>query len=310
MNKRPTVAIIGAGAVGATTAYALTLRNLATEIMLIDINADKEAGEVMDIHDTLSFVETGSVRGGDFSDAKQADIIIVTAGVSQRAGKSDSRLALLEKNAQIVRSIFKSIGKLRKDAIVIMVSNPVDILTEVAQKVSGLPPAQVFGSGTTLDSARLRAKLASVLGVSAQSTNGYVIGEHGNSQLVAWSTVTVGGIPAYKLPRWSKSKAKRIAEIVKKEAYEIIDRKGATFYGIAATVTDLVEAVLFDQKKILPVSSMLKRWNGVSGICMGAPAVVGRGGVEKHWPVVLSSEEKKAFQASAKVLKAHKKGIV
>jgi len=301
------IAIIGAGAVGSTTAYVATLKNIASQIILIDVNEQKEAGEVMDIADGLCFVETGCVKGADFKDAKDADIIIITAGLAQKPG--ETRLDLVKKNQVILKSIFKNIGKLKPSTIIIMVANPVDVLTYLAQEITGLPKNQVFGSGTTLDTARLRTELGHTLKVSPQSIHGYVMGEHGDSEFVAWSTVHVGGTPIAKIKNLNKKTCTKIEERVKHEAYEIINRKGATFYGIALVLSDIVEAVLFDQHKILPISSRLQNYNGVSDICLGAPTVIGRSGVQYVWPVELSSEEKKKLQKSAEILKEYLKKI-
>ena len=208
------IAIIGAGAVGATTAYTATLKNLAAEILLIDVNETKEEGEVMDIADGLCLVETGCVKDASFKDARDADILVITAGAPQKPG--ETRLDLVKKNTEIQKSIFKQIGKLKSTAIIIMVANPVDILALVAQKISGLPRQQVFGSGTTLDTMRFRVALAKKLGVSPQSVHGYVLGEHGDSEFVAWSTVTVGGVPANKIKNLSAKDKQEIEKKVKK----------------------------------------------------------------------------------------------
>ncbi|TAN34034.1 L-lactate dehydrogenase [Patescibacteria group bacterium] len=295
------IAVIGAGAVGSTVAYTDMVKNLASEVLLIDLNEKKEKGEVMDIADGLSFVETGNVKGADFKDAADADIIVVTAGLAQKPG--ETRLDLVKKNRAVIKSIFKSIGKIKPSAIVIMISNPVDVLTHVAQKVSGLPRAQVFGTGTALDTARLRHALAVRLKVNAHSVSGFVLGEHGDSEFAAWSTVTIGGAP---VTNFIKTKElDKIAEKVKNEAYEIINRKGATFYGIALTVADIIEAVLYDQNKILPLSVRLNGWNGVSGVCLGVPAVLGRKGIVKIWPLKLPSVEQKKFKKSAEAVKKY-----
>lgn len=303
MIPQSKIAIIGAGAVGATTAYTATLKNLAAEILLIDVNETKEEGEVMDIADGLSLVETGCVRCADFKDARDADIIVITAGAPQKQG--ETRLDLVKKNVEIQKSIFKQIGKLKSTAIIIMVANPVDILAHLAQKLSGLPRNQVFGSGTTLDTMRFKATLAKKLGVSPQSVHGYVLGEHGDSEFIAWSSVTVGGVSADKLKQITTKDKQGIEKKVKKEAYEIINRKGATFYGIALVLSDIIEAVLFNQHKIMPVSSLLTNCHGVSGVCLGMPAVIGRNGVEKIWPLALNANEKKKLQKSAKVLEQY-----
>lgn len=299
------IAIIGAGAVGATTAYAAAIRNVAAEIVLIDINEKKEEGEVLDIHDGICFVETGCIKRGNFENAADADIIIITAGLPQKLG--ETRLDLVNKNKEILKSIFKGIGKIKNGAIVIMVANPVDVLTYLAQKISGLPKNQVFGSGTILDTARLKAEIAKRLKVSPQSVHGYVIGEHGDTEFVAWSTVTVGGVPITKMKKFSAKDYKDIEEKVRKEAYEIISRKGATFYGIALVLADLVEAILYNQHKILPVAPNLTDWNGVSDVCMGTPTVIGRNGVERVWPVELNADEKKKLKKSAETLKSYLK---
>ena len=302
------VAIIGAGAVGATTAYAITLRNIVAEVTLIDINEKKEEGEIMDIGDGLSLVDTGRVTRGNFSDAKHADIIIITAGTAQKPG--DSRLDLLEKNASILKNIFKSIGKLKKHTIILVISNPVDVLTYLAQTLSGLPHSQVFGSGTTLDTARLRSSLGKKYHVHPSSVDGYVLGEHGDSEFVAWSSVSIGGTRAKKLPRLTRSAMKHIEVSIKTEAYSIIDKKGATFYGIGLVAADIVEAIMYDQHTILPISGRLSTWNGISDVCLGAPAIIGRQGIVNYWPLTLDLSERKKLHTSARMLRKHIKQIV
>jgi len=295
-----TLAVIGAGAVGATVAYAATLKNLCSEILLIDRDEDKEAGEVMDIADGLSVVETGMVRRADYKDARRADIIVVAAGAAQKPG--ETRLDLVEKNTAIQREIFKRIGKLKKTAIVIVIANPVDVLTHVIQELTGLPHGQVFGTGTTLDSARLKTELARTLDVSPHDVQGFVLGEHGDSEFVAWSTVTVGGVAAKEIKALTAQKKKAIEKRVRTEAYRIIACKGATHFGIASITADILEAIVFDQKRVLPVTTHLTRWNNVSNVCLGAPAVIGRGGAERHWPLRLSSDECRALKHSAKTV--------
>ncbi len=299
----PVIAIIGSGAVGSTIAYTLTVKDLASEIMLIDINEKKEEGEVMDIGDAMCFVETGCIRGADFKDARRADIIIVTAGASQKPG--ETRLDLVQKNTAIITSLFKSIGKLKPSTIIIVVTNPVDVLTHVVQKISGLAESHVIGTGTSLDTARLKSTLSDAFGVSSHSIEGFVLGEHGDSEFVAWSSVRVGGVPVTHLPGFSAAQANAIENKVKREAYEIIARKGATFYGIALITTHIVHAVIHDQKKVLPVTTHLKNWNGVSETYLGAPSVIGHNGVEKVWPLALSKQEQKKLQKSAETIKKY-----
>lgn len=293
------IAVIGAGNVGATTAFVLSLKHVASEILLIDVDEKKEAGEVLDIADGLSLMETGAVRGANFRDAATADIIIVTAGARQKTG--ETRLDLIRTNTNILQTIFASIGVLKKHAIVIMVTNPVDAMTQLALRITKLPAGQVFGTGTTLDTARLKTAIGQKLGVSPQSVHGYVLGEHGDSGFVAWSTVTVGGIPAAKL--LNAADRRRIETDVRNAAYAIIDQKGATFYGIATVVSDIVEAVVYDQKKILPVTTPLIRGNGISDVCLGTPAVIGACGVERQWKAALSPEEKKKLSACGRMVR-------
>lgn len=293
------IAIIGAGAVGATTAYALILKNLAAEIILIDVNKEKEHGEVLDLSDALSFSETSDIKAGEYKDAKEADIIILTAGVAQKPG--ESRLDLVTKNKSIITSIFKEIGEIKQSTMIVIVSNPVDIITYLVQEISGLPKNQVFGTGTSLDSARLRSNLAKRFDVDGKQVDGFVLGEHGDSEFVAWSTVNIAGKPIKEM--LSAEEMEKIHEEVKNEVYQIIKEKGATYYGIATVVTDVVEALIFDQNKILPVSSRLDNWNGVSDVCLGSPAVIGSTGVVKSWPIELNEEEKQKFQESFKKIK-------
>lgn len=302
------IAIIGAGAVGATSAYVATLKNLASEIILIDVNESKEAGEVMDIADGLCFVGTGCIKGADFQDARDADIIVITAGLPQKPG--ETRLDLVKKNSAILKSILKSIGKFKSTAIILLIANPVDILTYLAQEWSGLPKSQVFGSGTGLDTARLRTDLGHLLKVSSKNIDGYVMGEHGDSEFVAWSTVNVGGMPINKIKSVNKKILTNIETKVKKEAYEIINRKGATFYGIGLVVSDIIEAILLNQHRIMPITSRLTNYNGINDICVGVPTVIGRSGVEKIWPVQLNAEEKKKLKKSASTLKGYLKEVL
>lgn len=301
-SKTNKVAIIGAGNVGATTAYAIMLKNLAAEVILIDINNQKEEGEVWDIADGITVLETGSIRTGDFADARAAEVLIITAGLG-RLEEGQTRLDLFTKNKEIMTSIFTAIGQLDRQTIVLVITNPVDALTAHIQKISGLPRAQVFGSGTTLDTARLRRHLGEKLHVSPHNVHGYVLGEHGDSGFVAWSTVTVGGVPVAELPGFSPTLAAEIETKVRQDAYEIIARKGATFYGIATVVTKILEAILADQELVLPISTRLTNWNGVTGVCLGAPAVIGRRGIIRHWPLPLTPAEKKKLRASAKLIK-------
>ncbi len=302
-TSRSKVAIIGAGAVGSTVAYTATIKNIAAEIILIDKDTPKEEGNVMDIDDGLCFVETGCIKGADMTAARDADVIVITAGAAQKPG--ETRLDLVQKNTVIFKSIFKSIGKIKKSAIIIVVSNPVDVLTQLAQQLSGLPASQVFGTGTALDTSRLKTQLGHVFGINTKNIHGYVMGEHGDSEFIPWSTVSVGGLPIAKMPGFNTKIANEIEHAVRHEAYEIINRKGATYFGIAQVVTNILKAIIFDQHIIVPVSTQVQNYHGVSGVCIGVPAVIGQYGVEKIWPTELSAAEKKKFVKSAEVIKSY-----
>jgi len=296
------IAVIGAGSVGSTVSYTLLLKNLASEIVLIDVNEVREEGEVMDMHDALPFVETSNIKRGDFADAKDADVIIITAGLTQKSG--ETRLDLVQKNKEIIQSIFSQISPLKTSTIVIMVTNPVDVMTHVAQEISDLPANQVIGTGTGLDTARLKSAIGELLNVHIPDVEGYVLGEHGDSGFIAWSTVRVGGVGIRELIT-DPAVFEKIENDVKQEAYNIISKKGATFYGIASVVADLVGTIVLDESKIMPVSARVDNWNGISGVCMGVPAVINRSGVKELWNVALEPSEVEKLQKSAEILKGY-----
>ena len=300
-NLEQKIAVIGAGAVGSTVAYTLMVKNLASEIILVDINEEKVRGEVMDINDGLSFSETQNVKIGNYKDVADADIIVLTAGVAQKPG--ETRLDLVVKNKNIITSIFTEIGQIKSSTIIIVVSNPVDIIAYLVQEISGLPKNQVFGTGMGLDSARLRSNLAKRFNIESEQVEGFVIGEHGDSEFVAWSTVSIGGKMVKDMLK--EEEMNSIEETVKKEAYEIINRQGATYYGIAMVVADVVEAIILNQNKIIPVSSRLNNWNGVDNICLGTPAVIGNTGVVKLWPIELNPIEKEKLKKSAEIIRQY-----
>jgi len=302
-NQKIIISIVGAGNVGSAIAYALTIKNIAAEINIVDIDKERTAGQVLDIADGMSFVETGHVISSTFQNAKNSDIIIITAGAKQNPG--DTRLDLVGRNKKIMKDIFTKIGKLKSNSIVLIVSNPVDVLTHYVQKITNLPPSQIIGSGTLLDTSRLKTKLSEYFKVSAQNIHAYVFGEHGDSEFIAWSSATIGGVPIKKMPGFNNKVAKKIEEFIRKEAYTIIEKKGSTYYGIGLSVANIVKAILYDQHLIIPISSRLNNWNGVSNVCLGALAIIGRKGVEGHWPLKLSPEEKKKLQHSAKVIKKY-----
>lgn len=300
-NLKTKIAVIGAGAVGSTIAYTLVVKNLGSEIILVDINKKKVEGEVMDINDAISFSETENIKIGSYKDVVNADIIILTAGTTQKPG--ETRLDLTAKNKNIAGSIFKEIGKIKTSAIVIVVSNPVDIITYLVQEISGLRQNQVFGTGMGLDSARLRSNLAKHFNIDSKQVEGFVLGEHGDSEFVAWSTVSIGGKMVKEM--LSMEDMNNIEGTIKKEAYEIINRKGATYYGIAMVTADIIESILFNQNKIIPVSHRLNNWNNVNDVCLGAPAIIGGSGVVQSWAIELAPQEKEKLQKSAEIVKQY-----
>lgn len=303
-NHTTRIAVVGTGMVGSSFAYAAMIKGLSAELILVDVDELREEGEVMDLSHALIGTETGSVRGGSFKDCGNVDVIVITAGAPQKPG--ETRLQLVGKNIKILKGILKKMGRLRSDTVVMMIANPVDILTYVARETLNVPKNQVFGTGTALDTSRLRFNISQMLDVNLHNVHGYVMGEHGDSEFVAWSLTNVSGIPVAKL--LTKKQMGEIAEKTKTAAYEIIQRKRATYYGIGVVAAELCEAVLKDKKFITPVSTEPGAAYGIAGMCVGVPAVIGRKGVEKVWPVQLSTDEKKKLKKSADLLKKIMRG--
>ncbi|MBN2087082.1 L-lactate dehydrogenase [Candidatus Peregrinibacteria bacterium] len=298
-NREVKIAVVGTGMVGASFAYASMIKGLAAEIILVDASEEREAGEVMDLSHGLIGTKTGNVWGGDFKDCCDVDVIVITAGAAQKPG--ETRLDLVSKNIKILKDIIKKMGKLRSDTVVILVSNPVDILTYVAKKNIKLPENQIFGSGTSLDTSRLRYNISQMLGVNLHNVHGYVMGEHGDSEFVAWSTANVSSTPINKV--LMKKQMKDIEKKTRRAAYEIIQRKRATYYGIGIVLTELVEAVLMDKKKVVPISTIPGSVYGIKDMSLGVPCIIGRGGAERVWKVLLSKSELAKLKKSAQLLK-------
>ncbi len=295
--KSSKIAIIGAGSVGATTAYAILLKNIAAEIVLIDIDEVRCSGEVLDLSDALSFHSSSDIRIGSVDDTKDADIIIIAAGVAQKPDQT--RTELVAKNRGIISSVMKSITPLNPETIIIMVTNPVDIMTLLAQNIANIPRTQIIGSGTMLDSQRINVTLANKLTISERSISTYILGEHGDTQFPAWSCAYVGCVPLLEYPGINKKDLDDMAEQTKNKAYEIIKCKGATFFGVAACVAALCECVLFNQHLIVPVSTYIEEFK----LCLNMPVVLGRRGVERRIDIKLNDEEKKLLEKSANSLK-------
>lgn len=278
------VGIIGCGFVGASIAFTLMQHSLFREIVLIDADKDKAEGEAMDLNHGIPFARPVKIYAGDYPDLEDAGVIIITAGAGQKPG--ETRLDLVNKNVNIFKKIIPSITKYVKDAILLVVSNPVDILTWVALKLSGFKENHVFGSGTVLDSGRLKYVIGERLAVDPRNVHSFIIGEHGDSEVAAWSSVNISGIPVNQFCEMRGYETddegkQRLYEMVKNSAYEIIDRKGATYYGIAMAVRRICESIVRNEKSILTVSSMQHHYYEADGVCIGMPSVVGNDGVEQ-----------------------------
>lgn len=300
------VVIIGCGFVGAASAFCLMQSGLFSEIVLIDADAMKAEGEALDISHGVPFAKPVKIYAGNYDDIKDASMIILTAGANQKPG--ETRLDLVQKNIAIFKSILPEIKSRKYNGILLVVANPVDILTTVAVKFSGMEEKRVLGSGTVLDTARLKFELGEHLNVDPRSVHAFIIGEHGDSEIAAWSSANVSGIALNDFCEMRghfnhKETEKSIADDVKNSAYEIIQRKKATYFGIAMAVKRICEAVVRDEKSILPVSSMMHGQYGIEGISLSMPAIVGRDGVETHVPINLNYEEASLLGQSAKTLR-------
>ena len=306
-------AVIGCGFVGSATAFTLMQSRLFSELVLLDVNMEKADGEAKDIAHGIPFAGQMKIYAGTYDDAADAAIIIITAGANQKPG--ETRLDLVQKNTAIYQSIIPEIVKRDFGGILLIVSNPVDILTYVALKLSGLPENRVLGSGTVLDTARLKYALGEHLGVDSRSVHSFIIGEHGDSEIAAWSSTNVSGIPLNDFCEMRghfnhDAAMDAIAEKVKNSAYEIISKKQATYYGIAMSVKRICECIVRNERSILPVSAMMHGEYGIEDITLSMPAIVGIGGVETHVPIALSEEEAEKLVESAKKLKEGAKGLI
>ena len=304
MNKQK-CAIIGCGFVGATIAFALTQKSLFSELVLIDSNHAKAEGEAMDLSHGLPFAHPMKVYAGDYKDIADCYLIIITAGTAQRP--NETRLDMVHKNVEIFKSIIPNITKYNNSAILLVVSNPVDILTYCTIKLSGFPAGRVLCSGTVLDTARLKYHLGQQLCVDSRSIHAFIIGEHGDSELAVWSSANVSGIDLEDFHGLCSScrevSFNQTYENVRDSAYEVIERKGATYYGIAMAVTKIVLAIIRDEHSVLPVSGYVDGHYGLSDLCIGVPSIVGSNGIEKVLDIPLNEEENERLINSVKTLK-------
>jgi len=298
------IAIIGTGSVGATAAFALVAGDLAQEIVLIDIDRSRVEGEALDLGDSTAFTAPKKVLAGDYADCHNAQIVVFTAGTSQRPG--ESRLALVERNCEVLRTVLDKLNNCWRGGILVIVSNPVDVLTYAAAKLTGLEISRVLGSGTILDSARFRYALSTHARIDARSIHAYVIGEHGDSAVPLWSRVTVAGIHLDEFCRQrgiAPPDRENINNAIRQAAYRIIERKGATYYAIGLAIRRICEAVLKDQKSVLTVSGLLEGQYGYANTAFSLPTVVGKNGRAAVIELPLNPEEKAALEHSAALLK-------
>ena len=301
------VAIIGAGFVGSSSAFALMQKGIFNELVLIDANKARAEGEAMDISHGLAYSNSMRIYAGEYEDISDAKIIIITAGAAQKVG--ETRLDLIKKNSKIMTSIVNEIVRVKAEGLLLIVANPVDVLTQVALKVSGFGKERVFGSGTVLDTARLKYLLSEKLRVDTRNVHAVIMGEHGDSEFVAWSFANVSGMPIKKFLclRGYKDMEQLKEEIhveVRDSAYKIIERKGATYYGIALSVTRICECIVKNQHSMLPISTLLEGEYGVTNVALSVPAILGSDGVEAVLELPLSSNEILELHHSADTLEA------
>lgn len=311
MNMQKAV-MVGCGFVGSASVFALMQSGLFSEIALIDANPEKAEGEAMDISHGIPFARQMRIYAGDYDDVRDAGIVIVTAGANQQPG--ETRLDLVNKNVGIFKKIIPEISNRGFEGILLIVANPVDILTKVALQLSGFPENRVIGSGTVLDTARLKYSLSEHLGVDSKSIHAFIIGEHGDSEIAAFSSANVSGIPLSNFCEMRghfshKQSEEAIAEKVKNSAYDIIQRKRATYFGVAMAVKRICEVIVRNEKAILPVSTSMHGEYGIEDVVLSMPCIVGSDGIEAQVPIILSGEETQKLQESAKILKDTIKGL-
>ncbi|MGI6107890.1 MAG: L-lactate dehydrogenase [Lachnospiraceae bacterium] len=304
------ITIVGAGSVGATLAFALSQESFVSQIVLIDVIKDKAEGEATDIAQGTAFRDPISIYSGEYSDAAGSDIVIITSGVARKPGQS--RLDLAQTNVNIIKSIAPELGKYAPDALYIIVANPVDIMTYTFMKYSGIPENRIMGSGTQLDTARLRYGLSRHYHIAQKNIHAYVFGEHGDSSFIPWSVCNISGMQVDEYDKYVQDSVpgakpldkEEIYQYVKKSGSEIIKKKGATFYGVTVAVVNLIGMLLADYETITTVSTMMHGEYGVDDVCLSCLAVIGPNGVKRTVPVKLTDEEVAKMRHSADSLKA------
>ena len=304
--SKPKVAIVGAGFVGSTFAYSLLIHGLVSQIVVIDVNKERAEGEVMDLNHGLPFAYPVKIGVGDYSDCENADIVTIAVDRGQKI--EESRLELAQGNFEILKQIVPKIVEYNKDCILLVVSNPLDVMTYAALKLSGFPRNRVIGSGTILDTARLRYLLGEHLQIDPRNIHAYIIGEHGDSEVPVWSLANVAGIrlkdycPICKIP-YDLEYFNDLFLRVRNAGYEILKRKGRTNYAVALGLTKIVESIIRDENAVLTVSCFLQNYHGVSDVCLSVPAILNRNGVEEIIELPLDEKEIREFQESAAIVK-------
>ncbi|HVP92940.1 MAG TPA: L-lactate dehydrogenase [Acidobacteriota bacterium] len=304
--SKPKVAIVGAGFVGSTFAYSLLIHGLVSQIVVIDVNKERAEGEVMDLNHGLPFAYPVKIGVGDYSDCENADIVTIAVDRGQKI--EESRLELAQGNFEILKQIVPKIVEYNKDCILLVVSNPLDVMTYAALKLSGFPRNRVVGSGTILDTARLRYLLGEHLQIDPRNIHAYIIGEHGDSEVPVWSLANVAGIrlkdycPICKIP-YDLEYFNDLFLRVRNAGYEILKRKGRTNYAVALGLTKIVESIIRDENAVLTVSCFLQNYHGVSDVCLSVPAILNRNGVEEIIELPLDEKEIREFQESAAIVK-------
>ena len=296
------VAIIGAGFVGSTAAYALLIDGAANEIALIDVIREKAEGEAMDLQHGLQFKPNVKVSfGNDYALCKDAEIVVICAGAHQKP--NETRLDLVKKNSAIFKEMIPQITRHNKDCILLVVANPLDVLTYLTLKYSKFPKNKVFGSGTILDTARFRYLIGQYFQVSPNSVHAYIMGEQGDSSFPVWSTANIAGVNLRYFKKYNKKAMNNIYLKTKNAAYEIIAKKGATYYAIGLGVAKIVRAILSNQNEVLALSSCLDNYHGIKDVCLSVPAIVNRNGIKEHILLPLNSVEKRQLRKSASVIR-------
>ena len=306
MTNPRKVAIIGCGFVGSSIAFSLMQRGLFTEMVLLDVDGAKAEGEAMDLSHGLPYIASMDIRAGTYDDIGDCALVVITAGVNQKQG--ETRLDLIGKNVAILKNIIPQITSRGFEGILLIVSNPVDVLTYAAYRISGYPKRRVIGSGTVLDTARLKYLLGQRLRVDSRSVHAFIIGEHGDSELAVWSGANVSGVdlPAFFQLQGQKDAQTALQEIyegVRDSAYEIIARKGATYYGIAMAVARIADSIVKDERAVLPVSVLLEGQYDLQGLCLSIPSIIGRNGLEQVLEIPLDQGERRALECSAQQLR-------